>query len=259
MKRSVDAQDGPVGVVAAGGTMVDLVAAFQGAGVRVVRFDALRFVPSISPARKRSLQRAVWDGIVLSSPRGADLALAPVFGPARKEGASPVVYTAGESTAVGARRLGYRVVLPNGPLGMVGIAAAVPADRPLRLLHPRSDIAGPRLAMLLRARGHTVRDVVAFRTVPASRMPADVRRGLLQSRLLIVWCPSALRSLRTHLGKDAFRELARAVPFRALGETTAKAVRRAGVRDVGLLDAGPGQAFTPATVTLLLDGRRAVR
>jgi uroporphyrinogen-III synthase len=250
---------GPVAIVAAAGTLMDLESALQSSGIRTVRFEALRFTPCLSSVRRRDLRRARWDGVVVSSPRGLDLFLAPVFGPARKGRANPVAYVAGDSTATAAARLGYAVVRPSGAPGILGIVAAVPGGRRLRLLHPRSDVAGPKLARELRAAGHTVRDVVAFRTVPATHMSAATRRGILGCTVVVVSSPSALRSLRRHLGAVAFRELSARASFRALGETTAQSVRRAGVRAVGLLDPGGGQRFTPATVTSLFDGRRAVR
>jgi uroporphyrinogen-III synthase len=247
---------GPVVIVAAAGTLADLESSLDALHVPSVRFDALRFVPCLPARRLRELRGTPWDGIIVSSPRGLDLFLAPVFGKRRAGTPTPAVYVAGESTAVGAARLGYEVIRPTGAPGMRGILAAIPSGRRLRLLHPRSDVAGPSLARALRAAGHTVQDVVAFRTRTAARMSPATRRGIGAARLVVVTSPSALRSLRRHLGRASFRALADRVPFRALGETTATAVRRAGVRDVGLLDPGPGQAFTPATVTSLFDGRR---
>ncbi|MCI4326449.1 MAG: uroporphyrinogen-III synthase [Thermoplasmata archaeon] len=247
---------GPVAIVAAAGTLVDLESSLRAMGVPSVRFDALRFVPSLSAARRRAIRRTRWDGIIVSSPRGIELFLAPVFGRARDGAATPAVFVAGESTATRTARLGYPAVRPTGAPGIRGILGAVPNDRRLRLLHPRSDVAGPSMARALRAAGHTVHDVVAFRTRAAARMSPATRRGLAGASIVVVTSPSALRSLRRHLGRVRFRALADHVPFRALGETTAAAVRRAGVRDVALLDLGPGQAFTPVTVTSLFDGRR---
>jgi uroporphyrinogen-III synthase len=244
-----------VAIAAAAGTLTDLEDALRRTGHPVVRFDALRFQPVLSAARRKELRRATWDGIVVSSPRGLELFLEPVFGSARRGKPNPVAYVAGESTAVGAERLGYTVVRPVGPIGMDGIVRAVPGDRRLRLLHPRSDIAGPKLSRNLRAAGHTVRDVVAFRTMKATSMPSSVRAGFARAGLVVVTSPSALRSLRRHLGPEVFRQLVRAAPFRVLGGTTEKAVRLAGARDIALLDPGPGQRFTPATVGSLFDGR----
>jgi uroporphyrinogen-III synthase len=248
-----------VAIAAAEGTLTDLEDALRRTGHRVVRFDALRFQPVLTVARRHALRRTHWDGVVVSSPRGLELFLAPVFGPARRGRANPVAYVAGESTAIGAEKLGYEVVRPVGPIGMDGIVRAVPRGRPLRLLHPRSDIAGPQLSRKLRAAGHTVRDVVAFRTLRAASMPAPVRAGFLRAGLVVVSSPSALRSLQRHLGYEAVRRLARSVPFRVLGATTEKAVRRAGGREIGQLDPGPGQRFTPATVGSLFDGRAPSR
>ncbi|MCI4324830.1 MAG: uroporphyrinogen-III synthase [Thermoplasmata archaeon] len=245
----------PVGLVAAVGTFTDLEDALRQSGRTVVRFDAILFEPVLPADRCRRLRRAPWDGIVLSSPRGVPLFLRPVFGRASPKTRRMVAYVAGESTAVEAERLGYTVVRPSDATGSGGILRAVPGGTPLRLLHPRSDVAGPGLARALRSAGHTVVDVVAFRTMTAPSMPGRVRAGLLRAEVVVVSSPSAFRSLRSHLGPRAFRTLARTVAFRGLGPSTEGAVRRAGVRDVAVLDPGPGQRFTPATVGSLLDGR----
>jgi uroporphyrinogen-III synthase len=248
-----------VAIAAAAGTFADLEDALRRTGHPVVRFDALRFEPVLTVGQKRALRTSKWDGIVVSSPRGLELFLEPVFGRASANGPVRVAYVAGESTAVGAARLGYEVVRPVGPIGMDGIVRAIPKTPRLRLLHPRSDVAGPGLTNSLRAAGHTVRDVVAFRTVRAKSMPAAIRSGFRGAGLVVVSSPSAVFSLRRHLGAEAFRSLARKVPFRVLGSTTEKAVRRAGVRSVALLDPGPGQRFTPDTVGSLFDGRSTSR
>jgi uroporphyrinogen-III synthase len=247
----------PVAIATAAGTLTDLEESLRRRGHPVVRFDASRFVPTLSAAELRRLRDDPWDGILVSSPRGLELFLEPVYRSAPKGTRRPVAYVAGEFLAAGAARLGFVVVRPSGPPSLDAIVASVPSARPLRLLHPRSDVAGPALARRLRAKGHTVRDVVAIRTVRATRMPANVRSGFRTAGLLVVSTPPTLAAVRRHLGPEAFRELAATVPFRVLGGATERAARRAGVRDVARLDPGPGQRFTPATVDSLFDGRAA--
>lgn len=244
-----------VGIAAAAGTLLDLQSALVASGHTVVRFDASRFVPVLSRGQLRRLREDRWDGILVSSPRVLELFLEPVYRNGLGSRPLPVAYVAGESTATGAARLGFPVVGPSQAVGLSGIAEGVPSDRPLRLLHPRSDAAGPALARLLRAKGHTVRDVVAFRTVRATAMAERVRSGFGRAGLVVVSSPLALAGIRRHLGAMAFRALASTVPFRVLGSATERAARRAGVRDVGPLDPGPGQRFTPATVGFLFDAR----
>jgi uroporphyrinogen-III synthase len=254
MRAKQRSRSGPILLVAAAGTLVDLELAVRASGAPVVRFDATHFQPCLTTAQKRALRAAAWDGVIVSSPRVLDLFLVPVLGRPPDRRPAPVAYVAGEPTAVGATKLGYPVVRPTGARGVAGIAAAVPTGRRLRLLNARSDAAGPGLARMIRARGHTVRDVVAIRTVVATRMPTAARRAARTARGVVVTSPVGLRSLRRHLGPIPFRELAAEAMFRVLGEATAGAARRAGVRRIGLLDVGPSQAFDPAMVTSLFDG-----
>ncbi|HXQ93779.1 MAG TPA: uroporphyrinogen-III synthase [Thermoplasmata archaeon] len=254
MSEASRTPQGPVLIVAAAGTLVDLERALRAAGIRTERFDATRFEPCLSPARERRLRSSSWDGVVVSSPRVLDLFLVPVFGRPVPGRPAPVAYVAGEPTAAGAAALGYPVVRPTAAPGLAGIAAAIPSGPRLRILNARSDIAGPGLTRMIRARGHTVLDVVAIRTVVTPNMPASARRAARDARGVVVSSATGLRSLRRHLGREAFRRLALRAPFRVLGETTATAARRLGVGKIDALMAGPSQAFDPATVTSLFDG-----
>lgn len=244
-----------VAIATAAGTLTDLEESLRRTGHPVVRFNASRFVPTLSAAQRRRLRDDTWDGILVSSPRGLELFLEPVYSSAPKGTRRPVAYVAGEYIAVGAARLGFQVVRPTGPPGLDTIVASVPSGRPLRLLHPRSDAAGPALARRLRKKGHTVRDVLAIRTVRATGMAAGVRAGFRRAGLIVISTPPTFAMVRRQLGPRAFRKLAANVPFRVLGSATQQAAQRAGVRDVGQLDPGPGQRFTPATVGSLFDGR----
>jgi uroporphyrinogen-III synthase len=251
---------GAVLIVAAAGTLTELERALRRARIAVERFDATRFELCLSASRKRNLGRPTWDGVVVSTPRVLELFLGPVLGRPTQGQPAPRAYVAGEPTAVGAARLGYVVVRPTGDPGWAGIANAVPAGRRLHLLNARSDAAGPTLTRLIRARGHTVRDVVAIRSVVASRMPLAARRAAKNARGIVVTSLAGLRSLRRHLGPAEFRAVADHAPFRVLDQRILAAARRAGVRRVGLLVPGPRQAFDPAAVPSLFDGGRgAVR
>ena len=250
---------GTVAIATAEGTLTDLEDALRRTGHSVVRFNASRFVPTLSAAQLRRLRDDTWDGIMVSSPRGLELFLEPVYSSAPKGTRRPVAYVAGEYIATGAAHLGFNVVRPSGPPSLDAIVASVPTARPLRLLHPRSDAAGPALARRLRQKGHTVRDVLAIRTVRATGMPAGVQAGFRRAGLIVISTPPTFAAVRRLLGPRAFRELASNVPFRVLGSATRQAAQRAGVRDVALLDPGPGQRFTPATVASLFDGRAPAR
>jgi uroporphyrinogen-III synthase len=97
---------------------------------------------------------------------------------------------------------------------------------------PRSDKSDPGLAQALRETGAHVQDVIAYRTVaPRTADPAAVNRvrdGEVD--LAIFSSPSAFHNLDGLLAPGALQKLAEKVHYAAIGPTTAKAMREAGVR-----------------------------
>jgi uroporphyrinogen-III synthase len=97
---------------------------------------------------------------------------------------------------------------------------------------PRSDRAGDHLATALREGGAQVTDLVAYRTV-APEAPdqavLDRIRGA-EVDVTIFASPSAFHNLDGFLGAGELTKLAERVQFAAIGPTTAKAMREAGVR-----------------------------
>ncbi|NII41643.1 uroporphyrinogen-III synthase [Curtobacterium flaccumfaciens] len=74
------------------------------------------------------------------------------------------VAAVGTATARAARAVGWPVDLVPDDASAAGLVTALPDGAPL-VVHPRSDLAAPTLVDGLRARGTTVLDVVAYRTV----------------------------------------------------------------------------------------------
>ena len=74
------------------------------------------------------------------------------------------VAAVGTATARAARAAGWPVDLVPEDASAAGLVAALP-DTDSLIVHPRSDLAAPTLVDGLRARGTTVLDVVAYRTV----------------------------------------------------------------------------------------------
>jgi hypothetical protein len=114
MRAKQRSRSGPILLVAAAGTLVDLELAVRASGAPGVRFDATHFQPCLTTAQKRALRAAAWDGVIVSSPRVLDLFLVPVLGRPPDRRPAPVAYVAGEPTAVDATKLGYPVVRPTG-------------------------------------------------------------------------------------------------------------------------------------------------
>ena len=105
------------------------------------------------------------------------------------------------------------------------------------MLLARADRAESGLIRELAARGARVREIAAYRVVPAARGDVEAaRRAALEGAVTVVASPAAVEGLIAAIGATAF-ECARIL---AIGPTTARAAARAGVepRVVSALTAG---------------------
>jgi uroporphyrinogen-III synthase len=97
---------------------------------------------------------------------------------------------------------------------------------------PRSDRADPELVQALRESGAKVTDAIAYRTIaPTAPAPAvlnGIRAG--EFDVAVFSSPSAFQNMDGFLGPGALAQLAENVRYAAIGPTTAKAMRAAGVR-----------------------------
>jgi uroporphyrinogen III methyltransferase / synthase len=101
-----------------------------------------------------------------------------------------------------------------------------------RVLLPRSDRADDRLPKALREAGAIVTEVVAYRTLSPMEFDPEiigrVRRAEVDA--IIFASPSAFHNLRDSLGTAELAKLSARLQFVAIGPTTARAMREAGVR-----------------------------
>lgn len=100
-----------------------------------------------------------------------------------------------------------------------------------RILLPQSDLAAPQFAERLREAGAIVTSVVAYRTcVPKSLDAEQIDRIRREGADVIIFAsPSALRNFAQALGRAAFERCGKQSAFAAIGPTTARAIRDAGV------------------------------
>lgn len=100
-----------------------------------------------------------------------------------------------------------------------------------KILLPQSDLAAPHIAERLREAGATVTSVVAYRTcVPKSLEGEQIDRIRREGADVIVFAsPSALRNFAQAVGREAFTRFGERSAFAAIGPTTARAIRDAGV------------------------------
>lgn len=126
------------------------------------------------------------------------------------------VFAVGDATAEGARAAGFEAVASaagDGP-ELAGMILGLQPSSAGPLLYPAAEDRAPALEDRLRAAGYDLQVVVAYRTVPAEGLAAEVRAGLADGSLQGV----LLYSQRT---AAIFRDLVIAAGLRAsLGRCT---------------------------------------
>lgn len=146
----------------------------------------------------------------------------------------------GHATARAATTRGLTVdLVPEQATGLALAEAIGPAPAPAHnassrsarriIVLPRSDLARPDLPRALAAQGWDVRDVVAYRTAPADRVPAPISEALGAGRIfaVLLTSPSTLRGMLDLIGRPA-----PSTHLIAIGPTTANALRESGFTPV---------------------------
>jgi uroporphyrinogen-III synthase len=97
---------------------------------------------------------------------------------------------------------------------------------------PRSDRSDPELGAALREAGAIVTDTIAYRTTAPAPPPPAVLNEILAGEfdVAVFSSPSAFHNLEGFLAAGTLAALAEKVRYAAIGPTTAKAMRAAGVR-----------------------------
>ncbi len=145
--------------------------------------------------------------------------------------------TVGPSTASRLQRYGIRVDLTPPEFRAEAVANALGAAGDLRgkrVLIPRGDLAGDRLADELRHTAAEVVEVVAYRTVPDTSEAGggtDVYRMLLDRQIDAVTfaSASAVRNFVEAIGRDQAADLLRPVVVASIGPVTSEAARQLGI------------------------------
>ncbi len=143
----------------------------------------------------------------------------------------------GPATATALRAAAIPIAMIPSRFLTDAIARELPQIERQRILLPRTDVAPPRLAEALRARGAIVNEITAYRTVLApARSRARVRRLITGREVDTVTFTSAstVHGLIRLLGDD--REALRAMVLACIGPITAAAVREEGFEPVIVAD-----------------------
>lgn len=143
------------------------------------------------------------------------------------------VAAVGPATAEVATKEGFRVdYVATDPTGESLVRELAASVRGCRVLLPRSDRADRRLPNALRQAGALVTEVVAYRTAAPDELDpvilGQVRRGQVDAILFA--SPSAFHNLCDLTAAPELAKLSDRTQFVAIGPTTARALREAGVR-----------------------------
>jgi uroporphyrinogen-III synthase len=215
-------------------------------GLEVV---AMPVTKTILPADPDALTRALASGefaaVVVASPRAAhELARAA------KSIDLPAVWAVGPATKRALEIAKIAAQHPADARDGAELARRIVASidvRGKRVLVPRAEEGRVEALEILRLAGATVVDVIAYRTVPvATDDPGAVRGAQLlragEAAICAVFAPSQVAALAAIVGGLG----ALATPFCAIGETTATAVRAAGVTTVAVAPAPTPEGMAQA-------------
>ena len=212
-------------------------AALAPLGLEVVAMPVTAPAPAADPqALVRALDAGGYAAVVVASPRAAhELARAA----AGRE--LPEVWAVGPATRRALEIAKLPAQHPEGVRDGAELARTLAANRELRgrrVLVPRAEEGRVEGLAILRAAGAEVVDIVAYRTVAVAPGDPGVARGaeLLAgggAAVCAVFAPSQVAALAGVVGPLP----ALSTRFCAIGETTAAAVRAAGVASVAVAPA----------------------
>jgi uroporphyrinogen-III synthase len=220
-------------------------AALAGLGLEAIALPVTRSAPALDPgALVRALAHGGYAAILVASARGALAVQA-----ARGDTPLPAVWAVGPATARALAAAGIPARVPPVARDAVALATALVAERSvagLRVLVPRAEDGRDEAIEILRAAGAEVDAITAYRTVPAPADDPDLARGLALLRrgevaVCAVFAPSQVAALEALVGVRRIAAL-----FAAIGETTAAALRGAGVAQVAVADAPTPEGLAKA-------------
>lgn len=218
-------------------------------GLEVLAMPVTRAAPAPDPdALARALDDGDYEVIVVASARAAS-ELARAAGRSRSPRTTlaelPEVWAVGPATkrALDAAQLAAQLppdVRDGGELARKLVAQRALAGK--RVLVPRAEDGRVETLDILRAAGAEVVDVVAYRTLAVAPDDASVQAGadaLVSGAagLCLVFAPSQVNALAAIVAARGSTLAALGIPFCAIGETTAAALRAEGIEAIGVADA----------------------
>jgi uroporphyrinogen-III synthase len=220
-------------------------AALAGLGLEAIAMPVTRSAPAPDPGELvRALAHGGYAAIVVASARAAVAVQA-----ARGDAPLPEVWAVGPATARALAAAGISARVPPAARDAVTLATTLVAERALaghRVLVPRAEDGRDEAIAILRAAGAEVDAITAYRTVPAATDDPDLARGLTLLRrgevaVCAVFAPSQVAALEALVGVRRIT-----AQFAAIGETTAAALRDAGVAAIAVADAPTPEGLAKA-------------
>jgi uroporphyrinogen-III synthase len=211
-------------------------AALAPLGLEGLALPVTRTAPAQDPQElARALAHGGYAAIVVASARAALAVQA-----ARGAATLPEVWAVGPATARALAAAGITAQVSPGARDAASLATALVAERSLagrRVLVPRAEDGRDEAIAILRDAGAVVDAVTAYRTIAADAADPALAHGLELLRrgevaVCAVFAPSQVAALDALVGVR--RITAR---FAAIGETTAGALREAGVAAVAVAGA----------------------
>ncbi len=220
-----------------------LVAGLEALGAEAVEFPTIRIAPPADPAPLREAVGGLsgFDWVVFTSANavsGFFGALAEAGGDSRAL-AGVHLCTVGPVTAARLGEFGLRPDLQPGEFLGAAVAEALAATAELdgaNVLYPRADIAPPALPEALTARGATVTDPVAYRTIAEETDAGDMRRRLAEGE--IHWITFTSSSTVKNFFAVIDAEVVRAAKVRlaSIGPSTSATLREMGFEPTAQAD-----------------------
>jgi uroporphyrinogen III methyltransferase/synthase len=230
----------------------ELAAKLEGLGAEVIEAPAIRIEPAqdATGLRQAVADRTSFDWIVFTSTNGVDawFATLAAAGLDARALAGRRIAAIGPATADRLAHFGIRADLQPEKFTGAAVAAALAAGQDLagvRILLPRADIAPKELTEALASKGATVREVVAYRTVPDLSNVDAVAQALDAGGVdwLTFTSSSTVKNFVDAVGLDRVR--ASRARIASIGPTTSETLRSYGME--------PAVEADPHTLPALID------
>jgi uroporphyrinogen III methyltransferase/synthase len=242
----------------------DLVQALGDLGAECLECPTIQTAPpdNVAPLDRAIADLAAFDWIVFTSVNGVSGFFERLFGAGKDVRALGRLRTAaiGPATAERLKSFGLSSDIVPENYRAESIVAAFRKEevRGKQILLPRAQEARQILPAELTAMGAVVREVAAYKTLPAAAGDLDALVRRLEAKaidLLTFTSSSTVKNFKALLPPDRFQELAAGVPAACIGPVTADTARQLGF-DVRIV----AEEYTiPGLCTAILDHYRSRR